>query len=163
MMVAYYLSDAYYTSEKGQLISEHIEGPCCSRQLFLAGTVLCVYNWFLHVHYGGHIPFTMKFKYFYFSNGTKKTGEWITKLSTYKYILAELVNGVNWPWLLNLKGTWSQGTIIWGKLTLILWCYFLNEWKWGWKKGSASFCDLVIIPTSKRNLFMTHYRFLGLE
>ena len=66
----------YTSSEKGQLISEHMKGPCCSRQLFLAGTVLYVYNWFLHVQYGGHIPFTKKFKYYYFSNNTKKSGKW---------------------------------------------------------------------------------------
>ena len=67
----------YTSSGKGQLISEHMKGPCCSRQLFLAGTVLYVYNWFLHVQYGGHIPFTMKFKYYYFFNDTKKTGKLI--------------------------------------------------------------------------------------
>ena len=41
--------------------------------------------------------------------------------------------------------------------------FVVLKWKWWWKKGSASFCDFFIIPTSKRNVIMIHYRFLGLE
>ena len=69
-----------------------------------------------------------------FSQWHKENWQMSDKIIFFLYLLAELVNGVNWSWSISLKGTWLQGTIFWHELILTLWCYFLNKWKWWWKK-----------------------------